>query len=158
MKRRLRALSFMVAVLAVLIAPAAAKRCAAADVTAPGEPGERFQGNLDYAQVVFVKAVEGDDGRWCISATLRHKDEGWEHYAVMWEALDPDGGDVAWRGLAHPHVYEQPFERDKCEVVVPAGVTTLRVRAKCNVHGFGGQEVFVDLTVAEGERFTVSRR
>jgi len=154
----MKTLAFMVVAVTALLTCTPAGLCAAADVTAPGEPGERFQGNLNYAQVVFVKAVEGDDGRWCISTTLRHNDEGWEHYAVMWEVLDPDGGDVAWRGLAHPHDYEQPFERDQCDVVVPAGVTTLRVRAKCNVHGFGGREVFVDLTAAGGERFTVTRR
>ena len=154
----MRAIASMIVILAALFVCPSVEWCAAADVTAPGEPGERLQGNLDYAQVVFVKAIEGGDGRWCISTTLRHNDEGWEHYAVMWEVLDPDGEDIAWRGLAHPHVYEQPFERDQCDVVIPAGVTSLHVRAKCNVHGFGGREVLVDLTAAEGERFTVTRR
>jgi len=149
--------TFMIVTLAALLACASAEMCAGADVTAPGEPGGRLEGNLDYAQVIFVKAVEGGDGRWCISTTVRHNDEGWEHYAVMWEVLDAEGNEIAWRGLAHPHVYEQPFERDQCDVVVPAGVGSLRVRAKCNVHGFGGGEVVADLTAAEGERFTVTR-
>ena len=35
--------------------------------------------------------------------TVRHDDEGWEHYANRWEVLSPDGEILATRVLVHPH-------------------------------------------------------
>jgi hypothetical protein len=125
----------------------------------PAGAGQRpeFQADLDYAQVEFVRAEQGPDGLWCLAVTVRHRDEGWEHYADAWEALDPDGARLTVRVLAHPHTSEQPFTRQQCAVAVPPGVDRLRVRATCGRHGFGGREILVDLTAAEGEGFTVSR-
>ena len=113
--------------------------------------------DLNYAQVLSVEAIQSPDGQWCIYATVRHNDEGWDHYANAWQAVDQEGEELAWRLLAHPHDYEQPFERDECGVVIPADVTELTVQAKCNVHGFGGSTVVVDMSVSEGEKFKVVR-
>jgi hypothetical protein len=114
--------------------------------------------DLDYAQVKNVDVVQSTDGTWCIYTTVHHNDEGVDHYANAWQALDQDGNEVAWRLLAHPHVYEQPFERDECDVNISANVTALVVRARCNVHGFGIVHVGVDMNVSEGESFTVVRK
>jgi len=113
--------------------------------------------DLNYAQVVYVKATQGVDGSWCIHATVRHNDEGWDHYANAWQVLDEEGRELAWRMLAHPHDDEQPFERSKCDVNIPPGVGRLIVQAKCSIHGFGGQSVTVDLSVPAGEKFKVRR-
>jgi desulfoferrodoxin (superoxide reductase-like protein) len=114
--------------------------------------------DLDYAQVKHVDVIQSTDGTWCIYTTVRHHDEGVGHYANAWQALDQDGNEVAWRLLAHPHVYEQPFERDECRVSVPSSVTALVVRARCNVHGFGSVHVEVDMSTPAGENFTVVRK
>ena len=43
----------------------------------------------------------------------------------------------------HPHVDEQPFTRSQRGIVIPPGVTQVRVRAHDLVDGFGGREVLV---------------
>ena len=79
------------------------------------------------------------------SVTLRHADEGWSHYANAWEVLLPDGSVLATRVLEHPHVEEQPFTRELRGVRVPPDVTSVRIRARDSVHGYGGREVVIPL-------------
>jgi hypothetical protein len=89
---------------------------------------------------------------------VRHNDEGWDHYADAWQIVDTaDGSVIAERVLAHPHVEEQPFTRSLSGVEIPSGLHTVAVRAKCNVHGFGGHEISVDLTKTGGEGYEVNR-
>lgn len=81
-----------------------------------------------------------------------------EHDADAWQLVDPDTEEVlAERVLLHPHVTEQPFTRSLFDVALPQDLDRVLVRARCNVHGFGGREVIVDLNVAEGPGFTVQR-
>jgi hypothetical protein len=77
--------------------------------------------------------------------TVRHADEGWKHYANAWQVVAPDGRVLATRVLAHPHVEEQPFTRALDGVEVPAGIDTVRIRARDSLHGLGGEEVTVAL-------------
>lgn len=77
--------------------------------------------------------------------TVRHEDEGWNHYANAWEVVAPDGAVLATRVLQHPHVGEQPFTRELSGVKVPATLTSVRIRARDSVQGFGGREVVVSL-------------
>jgi hypothetical protein len=130
---------------------------AAADSPTQQETLQPAGTGLNYAQVLYVEAVQSMDGRWCIYTTVRHNDEGWDHYANAWQVLDGQGNELAWRLLAHPHDDEQPFTRDTCNVTIPPGVTKLVIQAKCKVHGFGGQRVTVDLNLEEGEKFKVVR-
>ena len=97
------------------------------------------------ADVVGVKASAGKDGSWSFAVTVRHDDEGWDHYADRWEVLGPDGKVLGTRVLYHPHVEEQPFTRSLGGVEVPKGVKEVVVRAHDRVHGFGGREVKVEL-------------
>jgi len=78
-----------------------------------------------------------------VSATVRHADEGWQHYADRYEVLDLQGHVLATRVLQHPHAEEQPVTRTLEGVTIPASVTRVRVRAHDSVHGFGGAEVEV---------------
>jgi hypothetical protein len=78
--------------------------------------------------------------------TVRHDDDGWDHYANRWEVLSPDGEILATRVLAHPHDDEQPFTRSLTDVRLPAGLSGVLVRAHDSVHGYGGVEVVVGLT------------
>jgi hypothetical protein len=112
--------------------------------------------DLDYAQVIMVSARQQENGLWRFDVTLRHNDEGWDHYADAWQVVRPDDGEVLGeRILAHPHEHEQPFTRSLSAVSIPRGLTVVVIRAKCNVHGFGGREVRVDLKRRKGDRFEV---
>ncbi|MDF1524970.1 MAG: hypothetical protein RRA15_07045 [bacterium] len=97
------------------------------------------------ADVVGVKASSGKDGTWSFSVTVRHDDEGWDHYADRWEVLGPDGEVLGTRVLMHPHVGEQPFTRSLRGVKIPKGVSKVVVRARDSVHEHGGEVMEVEL-------------
>lgn len=97
------------------------------------------------ADVISAEAKRQSDGSYTVSATIRHGDEGWGHYADRFDVLTPDGTVIGKRVLAHPHVEEQPFTRSLSGVSVPDGVGKIRVRANDKVHGLGGKEVPIDL-------------
>ncbi len=124
----------------------------------PIETGPAMGEAVTLADVLFVRARLQTDGTWSFEVTVQHEDRGWEHYADRWEVLSPDGrasGALATRVLTHPHVNEQPFTRSQSGIVIPEGVTQVRVRAHDLVDGYGGHEVVVDLTVAQGQDFEV---
>ncbi|MBS1251855.1 MAG: hypothetical protein MAG451_00889 [Anaerolineales bacterium] len=121
--------------------------------------------DLDEANVTFVKATEAGDGTWRFDVTVRHNDEGWDHYANGWDIVLPDGtvlkrnpDDEFTRLLLHPHENEQPFTRSQSGLTIPEGVSEVTVRAHCIVHEFGGRDVVVDLTAEEGPHFKIERR
>ena len=97
------------------------------------------------ADVLNVEAERSDDDRWRFSVTVRHADEGWDHYADLWQVVAPDGTVLGERVLAHPHVNEQPFTRSLAGVVIDETIGSVTVRARDSVHGFGGAGMAVDL-------------
>lgn len=103
--------------------------------------------NAGEADVTAVAVRTGST--YSFSVTVRHADEGWDHYANRWEVLSLDGKVLATRELAHPHVNEQPFTRSLSGVSLPAGTREVRVRANDKVHGTGGVELIVDLTTGK---------
>ena len=97
------------------------------------------------ADVEDVEAHSEGSGRWRFDVTVRHADEGWDHYADKWDVLAPDGTVLATRTLYHPHENEQPFTRSISGVSVPESANTVTLRAHDSVHGYGGIEVEVTL-------------
>lgn len=95
------------------------------------------------ADVVGVEVAKEGDGRFRFDVSVRHADEGWDHYADRWEVLGPDGAVLGVRELAHPHVNEQPFTRSLSGVEIPSDVAEVSVRARDSVHGYGGEEMTV---------------
>jgi hypothetical protein len=137
----------------LLLTAALAAGLAAAEASEP-----LHETSLDFAQVEHVDVAISDDGALRFEVTVRHADDGWDHYADAWHVIDPETGEVyAERELLHPHDQEQPFTRSLAGVRLPDGVTTVTVRARCNVHGFGGREVTVDLETSEGDGYAVHR-
>ncbi len=106
-------------------------------------PAVSFAGEAD---VLGVKAEKTGEGTFSFTVTVQHDDKGWDHYANQWEVLGPDGNVIGIRVLYHPHVGEQPFTRSLSGVKVLEGVTTVTVRARDSVHGYGGREMKIDLT------------
>ena len=88
-------------------------------------------------EVVAVEAERSSDGTLRFDVTVRHADEGWDHYADAFTVHAPDGTLLGTRTLLHPHVDEQPFTRSLSGVEVPSGVTSVLVRANDSVHGAG---------------------
>jgi hypothetical protein len=118
-----------------------------------------FDPDLDFAQVRYVEATEISPGAWRFEVSVRHEDEGWDHYADAWQVVDPRNGEILGeRILAHPHDNEQPFTRSQSGITIPQSLNRVLVRAKCNVHGFGGREILVDLSREEGTDYKVQRR
>jgi hypothetical protein len=97
------------------------------------------------ADVVDVEARQAENGTWRFDVTVAHADEGWDHYADLWEVVAPDGTVLGSRVLAHPHVEEQPFTRSLSGVSIDDATGSVTVRARDSVHGFGGAEMTVDL-------------
>lgn len=118
---------------------------------------ESFNPDLDFAQVVYVNAFETSGGVWRFDVTLLHNDEGWNHYATSWQVVNPETMEIlSERVLAHPHVEEQPFTRSQGNIKIPSALTKVLVRAKCQRHGFGGQEITVPLVSGETSLYKVT--
>ncbi len=97
------------------------------------------------ADVVDVSVQQSGKNKYSFSVTLRHADEGWDHYANKWDVVAPDGTVLGTRVLYHPHVDEQPFTRSLSGLDVPDTVGTVTVRAHDSVHEYGGMTVTVDV-------------
>ena len=95
------------------------------------------------ADVIDVKTKCYDDCTFFV--TVKHQDQGWEHFANRWEVLTPDGELIATRTLLHPHVNEQPFMRSLSHIKIPVGITNVVVRAHDSVHGYGGKTMNVEV-------------
>ena len=97
------------------------------------------------ADVVGVKAQQEAAGTWRFDVTVRHADEGWDHYADKWVVEGPEGALYGERVLLHPHETEQPFTRSQTGIEIPDDIATVTVRARDSVHGFDGVGMEVDL-------------
>ena len=111
-----------------------------------GIPALIFAGTAaaDKADVIDVTVKQIEATKYEFHVTVDHWDDGWDHYANSWQVLAPNGDVLGTRKLAHPHVEEMPFTRSKV-VEIPEGVTSVTVRAGDLVHGFGGEDMTVEL-------------
>lgn len=103
------------------------------------------------ADVLSAKAQCSEKSICTFTVTVRHDDDGWEHYADRWQVLSPEGEVIATRVLLHPHA-QQPFTRKLADVEVPASLTRVRIRARDSQHGYGGAEVEIALPSGSEER------
>lgn len=93
------------------------------------------QAGAGEVKIVDVEAHQQQDGRYGFSVTLKHADNGWDHYADRWQVLGPAGQVLGERVLLHPHVNEQPFTRSLSSVSIPRQLSSVRVRAHDKLHG-----------------------
>ncbi len=95
------------------------------------------------ADVIEVEIKHMGENTYYFKVTVRHEDEGWEHYADKWDVVAPDGTVLGTRTLYHPHVDEQPFTRSLSGVKISESITEVTVRAHDSVHKYGGETVIV---------------
>jgi len=105
-------------------------------------PAAAWAGEVD---VVDARAARAADGSFTFDVTLRHGDEGWEHYADAWDVVAPDGTVLGTRVLYHPHEDEQPFTRSLSGVKIPAGISEVTIRGHDKLHEYGGKEFLLQL-------------
>lgn len=92
------------------------------------------------SNVIDARATSSGDA-WRFDVTLRHADEGWDHYADAWRVVAPDGTVLGTRTLYHPHVNEQPFTRSLSGVAIPDGTPWVLIESHDSVHGWGGETI-----------------
>jgi hypothetical protein len=97
------------------------------------------------ADIVDVETVRSSAGTYDFHVTVRHDDEGWDHYANNWQVVGPDGAILGERILLHPHVNEQPFTRSLIGISINGTIDSVTLRAGDSVHEFGGMEMVVKL-------------
>ena len=97
-------------------------------------------GEADVIDVAIKKTAENT---YFFKVTVRHADEGWDHYANKWDVVAPDGSVLGTRTLYHPHVDEQPFTRSLSDVKIQEPINEVTVRAHDSVHEYGGKTVTV---------------
>jgi hypothetical protein len=115
--------------------------------------------DADYAQVKSVRMVSRSDRQWDFHVSVFHNDEGWDHYANVWQIVNPaDDTVIGERVLAHPHDTEQPFTRSLTGVTIPNGTGEVVVRSRCNLHEYGGKDIriLVPTDPQKGMSLTVS--
>ena len=97
-----------------------------------------FAGEVD---VLEVKAEKAGDRTYSFTVTVKHDDEGWDHYANQWEVLGPDGNVIGTRVLYHPHIGERQFTRKLRGVTIPEGVEHVIVRVHDKLHGYSREKL-----------------
>ncbi len=97
------------------------------------------------ADVLAAEVVPDGEGSWRFTVTVKHGDEGWDHYANRFEIIGSDGAVLGVRTLFHPHVTEQPFTRSLGNVRIGNDVKSVIIRAHDSVHESGGKELIVKL-------------
>lgn len=106
-------------------------------------------------QIVQAELTRIEPGQWAVNVTLKHADEGWDHYADRWQVIDGEGRVLGDRILHHPHVNEQPFTRGLSRVVIPTNTHVVYIRAHDSRHGWAKQRLLVDLTQVRGDNLLV---
>jgi hypothetical protein len=97
------------------------------------------------ADVLKVEVGHAGASTYRFDVTVRHNDEGWDHYANKWDVVAPDGTVLATRILLHPHENEQPFTRSLSGVKIPKNVNNVSIQAHDAVHGYGGKIITIQL-------------
>ena len=102
--------------------------------------------SMSFADEVRILDVRAECPQTCtFTVTLEHADQGWNHYANLWEVVTLDDRLLGARVLYHPHENEQPFTRSLSGVSIPAGVRQVKIRARDSVHGYAEQQFVVDI-------------
>ena len=101
-------------------------------------PATAGEANVEKVDITAI-----DQNSFRFDVTVRHADEGWEHYVNKWDVTTADGRILGTRTLYHPHVDEQPFTRSLSGVSIPGDVHKVMIRAHDSKHEYGGKTITV---------------
>ena len=93
------------------------------------------------ADVIAVDVKNEGNNKYTFRVTVFHKDEGWDHFADKWDVVTPEGTVLGTRILLHPHVNEQPFNRNLSLIKIPENIQKVTIRAHCSIHEYGGKTI-----------------
>jgi hypothetical protein len=102
-------------------------------------------GNAGEADLMKAEAKKTGENTYQFQVTVKHLDEGWNHYVNKWDVVAPDGTILGTRTLYHPHVDEQPFTRSLSGVKIKKDILKVTIRAHDSVHEYGGKTAVVVL-------------
>ncbi len=94
--------------------------------------------------VVSNVTVSCQENSCRFDVTVKHEDEGWEHYADALLVLSEDEKLLGSRPLRHPHVGETEFTRS-VQVLIPDDVTHVIIKANDVKHGLGKTGFVVEI-------------
>ena len=91
-----------------------------------------------FPDVVGVKVSARGNGVFDFDVTLSSPYDTPQRYADAFRVVGAAGQIYGERILLHDHADEQPFTRELTRVVIPPGVTRVRVEGRDQAHGYGG--------------------
>jgi hypothetical protein len=113
-----------------------------------------FANDVEIVKVVLTS----QSGTWRADVTLKHADEGWDHYADAWRLLDEKGNEIGKRTLYHPHVNEQPFTRSLSSFHISDDKKIIFVEAHDKKHGWSSNKVKIDMSKTSGDKYQIILR
>lgn len=102
-------------------------------------------GGQKFPDVLGVKVRPASHGVFDFDVTVSSPYDTARRYADAFRVTGKSGVVYGERKLLHDHAGEQPFTRDLYGVRIPAGVKTVVVQARDQLHGYGGAVVEVAL-------------
>jgi hypothetical protein len=113
-----------------------------------------FANDVEVVKVVLTS----QSGTWRADVTLKHSDEGWQHYADAWRLVDEKGNEIGKRTLYHPHVNEQPFTRSLSSFQIPKDKKIIFVEAHDLKHGWSPNRIKSDMRQTSGAKYQINIR
>ena len=110
------------------------------------------------ADVIEVAIERTGGNTYHFDVTVRHDDEGWNHYADRWEVIAADGTVLVTRTLYHPHVNEQPFTRSLSDFYIPSDKKIIIVEAHDKVNGWSPNKVRIDMGRSSGDNYQIEKQ
>jgi hypothetical protein len=99
--------------------------------------------------------LEPTGSTWTVHVTLRHDDQGFEHYANGWRLVDAKKNVIAAQELYHPHDKKKSFTDSKANIKIPSQTKLVFLEAQAKPHGWSKQRVRIDLTKPKGDRYQI---
>jgi hypothetical protein len=98
----------------------------------------------DAPDIAGATATE-TGGRWTVTVTIAHRDTGWDHFASGFAVLLPDGTQLGYLELSHPHTGHDTFSASLTGLRISGEVPFVLIRTRCSLVGWAAEAVQVDL-------------